>query len=270
MSDKRQRGRSGRPKRPSEQQAESERQQQTKSDGDGLGWRHTIDSFGGFLTVGSVVAALLVVAVLIFVNRPGGDDGSDTAYVPQVREQVNGRVLGDSSAPVRIIEFSDFQCPVCKRYTDDTAPILDEEFVETGIASIEYWHLPVINEDSITAAEAAECALDQDMFWPFHDLMFQKQGGGHNGSNLSTGRLKDYAAEMAAAHPDRAWDQDVFDGCLDSGVKREVVAEHQQAAAQVGASSTPSFLINGRLMAGLNPVEVMRQAIEQAATEAGS
>lgn len=268
MSERR-RGRSGRPQRPGEQRTDP----QPRGGGGGdprPGWRQTIDSFGGLLTVGSVGAALLVVAILVIVNRPGGG-GSDTEYQPVEgeRELASGRMIGSADAPVRIIEFSDFQCPVCKRYTDEVAPIIYEEYVETGIASIEYWHLPVINASSITAGEAAECALDQDMFWQFHDLMFQKQDGSHSGVDLSVDRLSSYAEEMAAAHPDRAWDQAAFRSCLESGEKRSVVEDHVRAATEVGARSTPSFLINGQLLPGLNPLDVFRRAIDDAAAAAG-
>ena len=71
-------------------------------------WRQAIDSCGGFLTVGSVIAALTLVGALITLNRPGSSV-SDDPFVPVERVEVSGRVGGNADAPVRIIEYGDFQ-----------------------------------------------------------------------------------------------------------------------------------------------------------------
>ena len=82
-------------------------------------------------------------------------------------------ILVTKDALVTIIEFSDFQCPFCGRYTRETAPGLRAEFVDTGIASIEYRHLAILGPESQRAAEAAECALEQGFFWEYHDILFR-------------------------------------------------------------------------------------------------
>jgi protein-disulfide isomerase len=202
-----------------------------------------------------------VVIVLVVVNLPGASVG-DEEWIPSERSVVSGRVDGDPSAPVRIIEFSDFQCPFCKRFTDDTAPQILAEFVETGIASLEYRHFSFLGPESFAAAEAAECARDQDRFWDYHDLLFLRQGAENRGV-FSNGNLKDFARELQEVYSD--FDLDAFDQCLDSGRMESVVEEMTNEASTLGVRSTPSFLINGQLISGALDFETFKTAIETAA-----
>lgn len=166
-----------------------------------------------------------------------------------------------AGAPVRIIELSDFQCPFCRRFTLETAPVLRAEYVETGIATMEYQHFAFLGEESVRAAEAAECALEQGAFWDYHDLLFLRQGGENEG-DFSDQRLKRFARELADAKP--GFDVGAFDGCLDSGRMRVEVEAQTAGARAAGISTTPSFVINGILVTGAQPIEVFRQAIELA------
>lgn len=233
------------------------------------GWRATIDSYGGLLTVGSIGGVVLVVALLIAFNRPGSDGASDAPYVPVVRGQASGRVEGDPDASIRIIAFEDFQCPFCGRFTAQTEPLLRSEFVDTGIASIEYRHMAFLGPESLRAAEAAECALEQGFFWEYHDILFQKQppDGRENVGAYSNGNLKRYAEELAEAWSElaleRAFDDGAFDSCLDSGRTRIEVELQTAQARALGVQSTPSFLINDRAVVGAQPIDVFRRLIAE-------
>lgn len=262
---RRERGRSRRRRRRSGEPGDQQRRR-----GPGRsGWRATIDSFGGPLTIGSIGAVLLVVALLIVFNRPGSDGGSGAPYEPIVRTQVVGRVEGDPDAPIRIIAFEDFQCPFCGRFNAQTAPLLRSEFVDTGIASVEYRHMAFLGAESLRAAEAAECALEQGFFWEYHDILLQKQppDGRENVGAYSNRNLKRYAEEMAAAWlelaPEREFDVGAFDACLDSGRMRAEVELQTAQARAVGVRSTPSFLINGRGVIGAQPIDVFRRVIAE-------
>ncbi len=233
-------------------------------------WRQTIDSFGGFLTLGSIGGAVVVVALLIAFNAPGSGSGAnDAPYEPIVRAHVEGRMEGDPDAPVRIVEFSDFQCPLCGQYTRETAPALRAEFVDTGIASVEYRHMAFLGEESQRAAEAAECALEQGFFWEYHDILFQKQPPDRreNVGAYSSGNLKRFAREMADAWatlaPERTFDVDEFDDCVDSRRPRAEVEFQTQQARAVGVTSTPTFLINGRMVRGAQSIDILRRVIAE-------
>ena len=229
-------------------------------------WRETLDSWGGFTVVGSLAIAVLFVIALVAFNLPGsGTGGGD--YVPIERAQVTGRVEGDPSAPVRIIVFEDFQCPFCKLFTDDRAPLIVADFVETGIASVEFHHMAFLGPESTAAAAASECANDQNRFWDYHDLLFLRQGR-ENAGVFSTGNLKDFARELQAQFSD--FNLDEFDQCIDSERNQLLVEEATDEAGSLGVRSTPTLWINGQLMGNPSDYESLRTIIEAAAADAAS
>ncbi|MGH1522371.1 MAG: DsbA family protein, partial [Nitrosopumilus sp.] len=77
--------------------------------------------------------------------------------------------LGDTSAPVTIVEFGDYQCPFCKRWNETTKPAIEENLIKTGQASLVYVDLPIIGPDSITIHAGSYCAADQGLYWKYHD-----------------------------------------------------------------------------------------------------
>ncbi len=223
-----------------------------------VGWQHTLNQWGGLPVLGSVALALVVVGVLIWLNRPGGDT---TVIESGPRTRVSGRTQGDPNAPVKIIEYADFQCPFCKKWVVETGHLLEQELVESGQVSLEYRYFAFIGEESKKAAEAAECAADQDAFWPMHDVLYSHQGAENSGV-FTPGNLKKYATEVAQRAS--GFDTGKFNACLDSGAKRATVEAITQQARQAGVSSTPTFTVNGQPVLGAQPIEVFRAAVERA------
>ncbi len=241
-------------------------QPQRSSPGRG-GWRGFIDSIGGFTVVGSVAGALLIVALLIFLNRPGSTV-SNEPYEPIERSQVDGRVEGDPNAPVRIVMFADFQCPFCADFSHEVEPTIREEFIDTGVASLEFRHVAFLGAESTRAAEAAECANLQNRFWDYHDLLFLRQGRQNSGV-FSESNLIRFGEELAETSAPGTWDQAAFEGCVQSGETRAEVASQTAAGTELltsvfGQATTPSFSINGEFVRGLNDVQVFRDAIARA------
>ena len=226
--------------------------------------RELFESWGGYPVFGTLVIAVIVVAGLMYANRAGVTAGSG-AFQPIARAQVSGRIAGNPDAPVKIIEFADFQCPFCKQFTDSTGKKLLDEFVNKGTVSIQFVSFAFLGEESKRAAEAAECAADQGRFWDYHDLLYLRQGAENSGV-YSAGNLKKYAAEVKAQFSN--FDTAKFDKCLDSGEKRATVDQQTKQARDAGVQSTPSFLINGLALSGVQPIEVFRQSIEAATTAA--
>lgn len=118
-----------------------------------------------------------------------------------------------------------------------------------------YWHFAFLGPESIWAAEASECAADQDAFWDYHDLLFERQSGENQGA-FTKEKLKGFAVELGL-------DSQSFDQCLDSGQYEELVQQQNNFARQIGAQSTPTFLINGQPFIGAQPFENFQQVIEQ-------
>lgn len=117
-----------------------------------------------------------------------------------------------------------------------------------------YWHVAFLGQESGYAAEASECAADQDAFWEYHDLLFERQSGENQGA-FEKDKLKQFAAELKL-------DTQAFNECLDSGKYTQLVQESTQTANSMGVSSTPAFVVNGRAIMGAQPFEVFEQTIE--------
>jgi protein-disulfide isomerase len=144
-------------------------------------------------------------------------------------------VRGDPSAPVTIVEFSDFQCPNCGRFARNTAPQIIEEYIETGKVNMVYKHFPIRGPDSMAASLASQCAGDQGRFWEFHDLMFKNQEAEDSGW-ASAENMKKFASELGL-------DREAFDTCLDSEKYRSFVEDDFVFAREIGATGTPTFIV---------------------------
>ncbi len=113
-----------------------------------------------------------------------------------------------------------------------------------------------LGPESQWAAEASECAADQDAFWEYHDLLFNSQNGENQGA-FNKDKLKEFAAGLEL-------DTDAFNECLDSGTHTQAIQDSTQIANSIGVRSTPAFLINGTPMLGAQPFEAFQQVIDQA------
>ncbi|RMF45155.1 MAG: hypothetical protein D6755_08385, partial [Anaerolineae bacterium] len=100
---------------------------------------------------------------------------------------------GNPDAPVTILEFSDFQCPYCGRFFAEVEPQINQQYIENGQVRMGYIHFAFLGQESLWAAEASECAADQDAFWEFHDKLFNSQNGENRGA-FSKDNLKKFAA----------------------------------------------------------------------------
>jgi protein-disulfide isomerase len=133
---------------------------------------------------------------------------------------------------------------------------IDEAYVAKGIVRFGYAHLAFLGQESHWAAEASECAGDQDAFWPYHDYLYEHQAGENRGA-FSQEKLKQFARELGL-------DTQAFNACLDSGKHAALVREQTATAQALGMRGTPSFLVNDQLLVGALPFEEFRRAIEAA------
>jgi protein-disulfide isomerase len=158
-----------------------------------------------------------------------------------------GSGRGPADAPVTIVEFSDFQCPYCKR----VLPTLEQVEQKYGDqVRLVYRHYPLsIHPEAQKAAEAANCAGDQGKFWEMHDLLFEEQ------QKLAIVDLKDKATRLGL-------DAEKFGQCLDSNQHAETVATDMRDAIAAGVDGTPAFFVNGRFLSGAVPLEKMAELID--------
>jgi len=160
-------------------------------------------------------------------------------------------VRGSENAPVTIIEFSEFECPFCGRFFQQTLPQIEENYIKTGKVRHVFRDFPLtFHQYAQKAAEASECADEQGKFWEYHDKLFENQNA------LDTGSLKQYAKDLGL-------DTAKFNSCLDSGKMTSEVQKDFSDGAQSGVSGTPTFFINGIQIVGAQPYSAFEQLIEQ-------
>jgi protein-disulfide isomerase len=167
------------------------------------------------------------------------------------------RIQGSSSAPVWVIEVSDFQCPFCKQWHDQTYPLLRDQYVKTGKVRLAYVNFPLaIHAHAMPAAEAAMCAGAQDKFWQLHDALFATQARWETLD--APGPVFDSLAQAAGLDMKRWRD------CVSTGKMRPLIDADQDRASRAGASATPSFMIGNKLLTGAQPLDELRKAIDSA------
>lgn len=161
---------------------------------------------------------------------------------------------GDPNARVTIIEFGDFQCPFCGRYASDTNPQIEEQYIKTGKVRFGFVNFAFLGDESTWAAEAAECASDQNKYWEYHDKLYNSQSGENQGA-FSKDNLKKFAQDLGL-------EMKAFSDCLDSGKYTSLIQADTQASSAYGVQSTPTFLINGQPVVGAQPFGVFQQTID--------
>ncbi|MFP3989451.1 thioredoxin domain-containing protein [Streptomyces sp. E11-3] len=162
---------------------------------------------------------------------------------------------GRADAPVVLIEYADFQCSYCGKFARDTEPALVKKYVDDGTLRIEWRNFPIFGAKSEAAARAAWAAGRQGRFWEFHEAAFAP---GAKEKGFGAGRLDELARtagveDLARFRKDR-----------ESDAAKRAVDKDREEAYGLGATSTPSFLVNGRPLAGAQPEETFTQAIEAA------
>lgn len=134
--------------------------------------------------------------------------------------------------------------------------------MQKGLVRFGYQHFAFLGPESEWAAEASECAAEQDAFWPFHDLLYFEKYGGENRGAFSKENLKQFAAELGL-------DTAAFNACLESGKYTAIVREGKKLGQSMGVRGTPAFLINGQAVVGAQPFEVFQQVIEREISGSG-
>jgi protein-disulfide isomerase len=169
-----------------------------------------------------------------------------------------GHDRGGDAAKVNIIEFGDFGCSYCAKFAVETYPQLDSAYIRTG--RVHWKFVPFVTgnfRNSREAAEAAECASEQDAFWKMHDVLYarRKEWMASDQPRLT---LLRYAKEL---HLDLA----AFTRCATSPVTHQHILHNDILASTLSIRGTPTFFVNGRAIPGAIPFDVFRQVIDAAA-----
>lgn len=169
-------------------------------------------------------------------------------------------VIGEADAPVTIVEFSDYQCPFCLRHFNETMPQIKQQYIETGQVRYIFKDFtptlfnPDYHPQAVTAAQAADCAGQQDAYWAMHDKLFGEQGRWAGNASAP--------AVMAAFAAEIGLEAEAFAACMASDSVRSSISAELQEGIAAGVSGTPAFFINGVFLNGAQPFAVFQQVIE--------
>jgi protein-disulfide isomerase len=214
-------------------------------------------------------SAAILAAVAILACSPSGSapPASDTAPSsakttgasatpdPLVVAADKGRISGDENAKTWLIIASDFQCPFCKQWHDESYKTIYDEYVRPGKIKVAYVNYPLTqHQHAMPTAEAAMCASAQGKFWEYHTALFATQKQWE--SLPSATALLDSLAGAVGVDK-TAWKQ-----CLDSGKLRPMITADRDRSAAAGVQSTPTFLIGNRVLPGALPVDSLRMALD--------
>ncbi len=221
---------------------------------------------------GVFLAIIVVVVVIIVAGSGGGSSGGDASNLVEkghVEKLLAGipqsaTILGKADAPVRLYEYGDLQCPVCKDYSEEILPKLIENQVKKGEVSITFRNFIIIGPQSIPAGEAALAAGAQGKGWSFIETWYRNQG--EENSGYATDEFIESMAKYVGV-PDLAKWKEEWKG----GKFKQQVESTTEQAEKLGFTGTPSFSIEGPKSEGLEllgtpgSTEALEEAIEKVA-----
>jgi protein-disulfide isomerase len=219
---------------------------------------------------GALVIVLGIFAVNYFTGQGQAPvaQGDIVVVTPKVRPLVDGHSMGDPNAPVKIIEYSDFQCPYCKQFADNTEQALIDNYIDTGKVYFTYHSMGNFVSQNIgkgtesqDAAEASYCASDQGKFWEYKDILFANALGEGQGY-FALPRLQKMAEALGL-------DMTQFNDCMKSNKYLNQVRQDYADGIAAGVTGTPSFIINGELVTGAQPFSFFQDKINSILASGG-
>ena len=208
------------------------------------------DRVGG-TTRGALALTLALAAGSLISADLAAQAKPDTASNP-----LAGRIRGSARAPVTVYEMSDFQCPFCRTFALTTFPEIDSVYIATGKVRWAFVNFPLtsIHDNALAAAEVALCAARQNAFWRVHDLLYQHQD--------VWAPLKQPEAFFLTLADSAKISRPALLACVQAPATRETLQQEAEGAQRSGASSTPSFYIEGGLLTGALPTPIFRQVLD--------
>lgn len=223
-----------------------------------------------FLPIAIVLAGVMISGAVLYTRsspQTASNTGEAVQQVAGDTRQAGGivnvsadddAVLGNPDAQVTIIEFSDFQCPFCRKFYKETLPQIKQAYIDTAKAKFVYRDFPLsFHPGAIPAAEGTECAREQEKFWEMHDVIFDEQEKQGSGTiQFTADDVKKWAAKIGL-------NATKFDQCLDSGKYKQEVEKDITDGTAAGVSGTPAVFVNGRLMVGAQPFSAFKAVIDE-------
>lgn len=220
-----------------------------------------------FLALSILISAILISGSILYSNsgtknaKSKQDPKTEVAQIAQspttnqddvLKINQDDVILGNPEAPVILIEYGDYECPFCEKFFTETEPLIRKNYIETGKVKMIYRDFPLPGHPyAQPAAEAANCAKDQNKFWAYHDIIFQKQKELPNVDYLKLANELGLNTEQ-------------FKQCLEAQKYKDKIKKDYEGGTIIGVNGTPTFFINGQKVVGAQPYSVFEKIIEEA------
>ena len=179
-----------------------------------------------------IIIGIIAGSVVVMSTTDSSDSG--TLTISKLSE--NGSpIMGNPNAPITILEWGDYQCTFCYKFHQNTLNVINEEFIETGKVKMIFKDFPLNGPDSKLAAEASYCAHDQDMYWKYHDQLYENWAGERTGW-ITRESLSEFAESVNL-------DTVKFNKCLDENKYKNKINLIYEFGNEIGIDATPSFLV---------------------------
>jgi protein-disulfide isomerase len=229
-----------------------------------------------FLPVSILVGAILVGGAIVFATlykggsapaAPGVAAPAATSTTMTAAQAMTlgprDAILGNASATVTLVEYGDYQCPFCGEFYSQTEPEIIQNYVNTGKVRFVFRDFAFLGPESTAAAEAAQCAEDQNKLWEYHDALYSaKVADDANGGQEDDGFFT--TAEFTKLAEQTGLNMPTFTSCVNNDTDANIVAQERSNGTAAGINSTPTFLINGTMITGAQPYSVFQQALDSA------
>ncbi len=210
----------------------------------------------------ALLGAIVVVgsgALVYVTTRPAAVAAVRPAGPPLPPGTATGHTLGDSNAPVEIIEFADYECPACANYSVVTEPDVRSRIIDSGLARVTYYDFPLpMHKNTWWASHAAACAADQGRFWEMHDRIFA-------GQTEWNGLVTDDPVPIFAGYAkDLGLDVPAWRSCVMNRVHQREIEASKAEAERRHVQQTPTLIIGDKVFAGSMPYDQIRAAVDSA------
>lgn len=209
-----------------------------------------------------IVIAIAGASILGYVmsRKPAEPEFKPITVDPATAGTEQGYLLGKPDAPVKIIEYADFECPACGHFAAITEPDVRKRLVETGIANFTFLDFPLVqHRNSQAASNAAACADEQGKFWPMHDQIFNGQPDWNTqATNNPKPVFRRYAESLGLNV--KQWED-----CYDSRKYQRRIEANYASGERLKVTQTPTFFVGGKMSAGAPSYDALKAMVDSAA-----
>ena len=212
-----------------------------------------------YYILGAIAVAGASILGYTLLRKPANPVGTEVAFNPATSGPAQGYTMGNPDAPVKIIEFADFECPGCAQFATVTEPDVRKRIVEAGLANFTFYDFPLPqHRNSLSAHNAAACANDQGRFWEMHDRIFlgQDQWNTQAASNPKP-FFEKYATDVGL-------NVQMWEACYDARRHQGRIMANMAEGERRKVGSTPTFIIGTKMYPGSIPYDMLKSIVDSA------